>query len=249
MRDRPFDPARIRWNGCLAGNARQPWVRSPSSFTTKPANWFEYALPAINQNGPSCVGQAWANWMECMLRKYLGPVFPMGKQIEGELIWRTARKMFWGGNLDGGLYLHQGFAAMMELGILPPGSQLVALPAADWDAVSEQLVSTPIVQSHHIHPGWFRPDPVSGLIGHASTPGDSDGYHATLLVGTGMHDASAYRVGLNSWGTDYAHHGFFVMTDAEWFEGICPDGLYTASLPANWTEWTGWKKAVVEVKG
>lgn len=236
-----FNPELMVWKGCKAKKRGKLPIPLKAPAVKDSFAWYDYCLPAQNQNGPSCVGQAWANWLECMLRRYVGrDRFAFGEQIDGELIWRRGRKLFWGNKMNGGLYLHQGFAAMMDLKMLPPGSMLSRV-APDWFSVSETLSKTPIVQAHHVHTGWYRPHKISGTISHTESPSEADGYHATLLIALGHHEGTPYRVGQNSWGKDYGRHGYFVMTEKEWFEGACPDGLFTAILPIGWERWPGWK--------
>jgi hypothetical protein len=180
--------------------------------------------------------------MEMMIRRYVGNVFQPGEQIDGDAIWKHARNMFYAGNYDDGLLLDEGFAAMMDMGILPVNTQFETI-AQNWNDVSIALWHTPLIQAHHVHPGWFRPDPISGLIDHDPAPGPNDGYHATVLMATSTHGDDCFFVGQNSWGNNYARYGYFAMTEAEWLEGVCPDAPVTANLPAGWwEEWDGWKK-------
>ena len=235
------------WRGCLPSYCESGIMRSALSEDAKPFAWYPWALPTINQVGPSCVGQAWANWLELMLRRYVSrTIFAPGEQIDGHAVWVRGRELFYSGRLTGGMQLPQGFAAMMDLGILPPESLLVAVNK-NWNSVCRQLAISPMVQGHHIHPGWFRADRVSGLIDHEPIPAQADGYHATLLMGTGMHGDRRFRVGQNSWGCDFANNGYFVMTDEEWFEGVMADGPYTVQLPEGWEKWQGWKEHVVKI--
>jgi hypothetical protein len=212
----------------------------------KPFAWYQWAIPTINQHGPSCVGQAWANWLEMMIRRYVSrTAFAPGEQIDGHAVWKRGRERFYG-NYNGGMQLPYGFEAMMDLGILPPGTLLISVNK-NWNTVCKQLELTPMVQGHHIHPGWFRADHTSGLIDHEPIPSNADGYHATLLIGTGLNEGRKYRVGQNSWGAGYAKDGYFVMTEEEWFEGVMTDGPYTAQLPNGWESWQGWKDHVVKI--
>lgn len=212
------------------------------------AAWFNHCLPATNQNGPSCVGQAWANWLELMLRCYVGRgVLAPGEQIDGEAIWRRGRELFWGGTLDDGLYLSHGFHAMLDLGILPPGTELVQV-AQDWRSIGRALLHTPLVQGHVVHEGWLHPDPRNGCLDHAPAPVGNGAGHATLCVGRLVKDGQRYRAGQNSWGTSWGWHGLFVLTDEEDAEGRMNDGPYTAVLPDDWTSYPGWRKAVTRQK-
>jgi hypothetical protein len=181
-----------------------------------------------------------------MLRRYAEEdPFKPGDQISGEMIWKRGREMFHRGNMDGGLELPQGFEAMRDLGLIPPESQLLAI-SPDWASVGYALLSTPLVQGHHVHQGWENPDPKSGCIDHAYAPTAADGYHATLRIGRLVQDGTKFYVNLNSWGPAWGWYGLYIMTEAEDQEGRMPDGPYTANLPAGWTSWEGWKKGVIQ---
>jgi hypothetical protein len=183
-----------------------------------------------------------------MVRRWQTPfAIPPGYQVHGESIWRSGRELFWSGNLGGGLYLPQGFAAAVDLGLLPPDARLVKV-GKGWDAVNAALARSPLVQAHYTHPGWFQADTVSGCIDHEPAP-DRSAAHATLLVATlERPDVSGaptrWRVLLNSWGAQRGRFGLFTMTEAEWAEGVMADGLYTAEIP-DLAAWDGWKKGLV----
>ena len=207
--------------------------------------WFRWCLPTVNQNGASCVGQAWANWLELMLRRYAEEdPFQPGEQISGEQIWRRGRELFYGGDMSDGLELPEGFEAMLSLGLIPPDSQLLAVDP-DWASVGYALMSTPLVEGHKVHRGWASPNRQSGCIDHSPRPIRADGYHATLRIGRLEQDNTRFYVSQNSWGPSWGWHGLFLMNEAEDKEGRVPDGPYTANLPAGWTDWEDWKKGVV----
>ena len=218
--------------------------------TSEPVDfWFPFMVPSYNQTGPSCVGHAWANWIEAFVRFHINPLgIPKGKQIDGEAIWKRGRELFWGGKMNGGLYLSQGFHAAKDLGFLPPDSKLVAV-GQDWDSVNAALQTAPLVQGHVINKGWFRASTQSGCIDHEARP-DRSGAHATLLMATLEQPDTAgnlirWRVCLNSWGPDRGRFGFFTMAEETWAEQVMEDGPYTAEIPEPWN-WTGYKKGLVE---
>ena len=247
-KSKPFDPR--KWQGALpvlpGGESHALILASEPPYPAPIFCWFPWCLPTYNQQGPSCVGQAWANWLELMLRRYAAKdPFRPGEQISGERIWKRAREMFYGGNMEDGIELPQGFAAMVDLGLVPPEAQLLAIDP-DWESVGFALGSTPLVQGHHVHKGWDNPDPESGCIDHSSFPTAADGYHATLRIGRLVQENIRFYISMNSWGQTWGWHGLYLMTEAEDAEGRMEDGPYTANLPAGWTSWEGWKKGVIK---
>jgi hypothetical protein len=203
-----------------------------------------YCIPTYNQNGPSCVGQGWANWLECMIRKNVSlTAFAKGEQIGGELIWREGRRMFYKNDLSSGLLLNEGFDAMKNLGLIPPGSELVYVPNT-WSAIGEALKTTPLVQGHHVHAGWARPSKVNGQIDEQPRPTNADGYHCTLCIGRLRQKSIGFKLNFNSW-LPWGWNGVFVMTLAEDAEGIMAGGLFTAKLSQPLSTWQGWKKGII----
>jgi hypothetical protein len=219
----------------------------PGSATSE--DWGAYVIAADDQGKePSCVGRAWAGWMEAMLRRY-GPASPLDQfemQIDAGAIWRKGREMFHGGALDGGLHLHEGGQAAIALGILPPGTELVRLHPG-WMPVGEALAMTPIIQAHGIGAGWHRPDRQSGCIDHtaASDPGRY-GYHATLLCERFQDERGRWLLFQNSWSAKWGYHGFGILRADAWHNSLIPSGLWTARLPDDWLNHKGWKSFLVD---
>jgi len=142
--------------------------------------------------------------------------------------------------------LNQGFFAAQDLGWIPRDATVLQV-RQDWDSINAALLKTPLVQGHRIHKGWFNEDRASGCIDHAPAP-DGTGAHATLLMGTLLQpDKSGvmtrFRVSLNSWGADRGRFGFFLMTEAEWYEGTMTDSPWTAEIP-NIQNWLSWQKGL-----
>jgi hypothetical protein len=239
-----FEPS--HWCGCLpSGNRPAPALQASASDDAPLYSWLDYALPTYNQAGPSCVGQAWANWLELMLRRYVSrTVLKPGEQLSGEQIWKRGRELYHGGDLRGGLKIPQGFVALRDLGFIPPDSRLIEI-APDWSSVGAALYATPLVQGHHVHAGWQTPAPQSGCLDHQPAPTRADGYHATLRIGRLVQDRTRFYLSQNSWGPSWGWHGCFLMTEAEDQEGRMQDGPYTIALPAGWEAWQGWKGALL----
>lgn len=238
----------VRWDGCLVRPSNVRRLASESlaeaAKNREAVGWQEFAVPTINQHGPSCCGQAWANWFEMLIRREIGrDALKEGEQIDGYAIWRRARELFYGGNLGGGLFLAQGFAGAMELGILPPGTVLLDI-TPDLDCIITQLKETPLVQGHIVSDGWYEPNPENGCLDHSKLPKPGDGGHATCLMGADPEESDTFIVGQNTWGSDYAFHGYFVMDFKFWSSCYIGEGPFSARLPEGWTAWDGWRKYV-----
>lgn len=219
-------------------------MRPYASQEIAPLGWFDYAIPTINQHGPSCCGQAWANWFEMMLRKYVGTdCLAPGESIDGYAIWQEGCNIFNSGNMSGGLLLRQGFYAMRQMGILPPDAQLLSIDPT-MEAINAQLKLTPLVQGHIVSEGWYDPNPENGCLDHTKLPKPGDGGHATCLMGQSVDDGIVFPISQNSWGTDYGWKGYFLMTADFWNACYLGDGPCTATMPKGWETWTGWKKFV-----
>jgi hypothetical protein len=180
-----------------------------------------------------------------VLRRARGKYVTSGKQISGEAIWKQGRAKYYNGDLDGGLYIDQGFLAALNLGIFPPDTRLIEIQH-DWASVGKALLQAPIVQAHHIHMGWENPSYENGCIDHRESPRSSDGYHATVRIGRLVQDGRRFYLSQNSWGRSWGFHGCFCMTEAEDAEGLMPDGLYQAALPNDWEHWDGWVPYLVD---
>lgn len=209
--------------------------------------WSRYACPADDQGQePSCVGRAWAGWAEIMLRAYVSPsAIPAGCQIDARKIWVRGREMFWGGDLNGGLYLHQGLAAAVDLGIFPPGTQPVKVEASI-EAIGAALTQSPLVQAHIVSAGWYKPLAENGYI-PLNDPPDIGRYgaHCTLLLERAWQRNSCFCLLENSWGRGWGWNGLGLMAFERWAESLCPNSLYSAQAPLL-QMWRGWEKFVVQ---
>lgn len=255
----PFDPSQHKWTGVIPfGRPRRsprvagvPSHRPPAtSNLPSPIGWFDRIVPTINQHGDSCVGQGWANWFEAMLRNDLGrAALKLGEQIDGYAIWKRGREMFNNGDLNGGLYLPQGYAAMIDLGMIPTDSELIDVNAeaeGDLFKICSRLKKTPLVQGNMVHKGWFNPNPRNGCIDHRPDANeDPEGGHCTLRVGFLVQDETPFWAFQNSWG-EWGWHGIGTMTVEEDLEGWLFDGPYTIELPPDWIQHGGWRKFVTK---
>lgn len=202
----------------------------------------QYAIPTYSQKFEDCVGHATANVIEMIIRRYVNPLaFKEGEQLNGELIWRKARQMFFPNEPveGGGLMVDHGFHAARELGILPPdvviGSYTMGL-----GALSRILQEVPVVQGTAVHDGWGHPDKENGQIPF-DLPNPYAG-HATALIGVLLKNGNPYPLFQNSWGKDWGFHGYGLLEGAQWQQSLLAPVSF---IKPNLHGWDGWKAHII----
>jgi hypothetical protein len=189
-----------------------------------------------------------ANFKEVMLRYKLGmDVFKDGVQIDGDAIWFRARKLFYGGKLNGGLSIEQAFDAAVDLGIFAKGSQLKKIDRHE-AMFSDQFTRTPFIDGRDVS-GWQAYNTMpNGQIYEASEVMDGTGGHATLDVSRITQDGRNYWQDLNSWGPKFGRGGCFILSAEEDEREGLEDVKYYIVEPDGWEqneafrkyEWGGW---------
>lgn len=163
-------------------------------------------------------------------------------QIDCRAIWATARKMFYGGDLSGGLQMDEGFDAMIKLGWLPTGATLKRLPANAAE-VAYALRFTPVCQGTATHQGWMEPDGKSGQIGLHYIPDPYAG-HFTVIVAAMSQGGRNYLTLQNSWGASWGRYGYGVLREDQWLQMLLDDPL-TADVPKAWWADGEWAKGII----
>jgi len=219
-------------------------VRTASAIAYN-AEWIYHSVPSDSQGDlGACVGYAWANWLEAMLRKHLGrDVLRPGEQIDGEAIWREGRRMFFPRERveDGGLLLEHGFEAAVKLGVLPAGSQLVRVRRNDPGALSQVLRGNPLVIAQALHDGWNFARKDNGFIPRQK--GEPWMGHAILMSGITRQRGEPFYYISNSWGTAWAWNGVCLMSEPHYRLNTLAMPAY-AVLPDGWIGHDGWKRWV-----
>ncbi len=207
--------------------------------------WADFAVPSDCQgDDPSCVGFAWANFVELMVRRYVSrDAIPAGCQIDGRAIWARGREMFWRGRMDGGLWLSQGFEAAADLRIFPAGSGAVRI-APDWRSIGETLLSQPIVMGTATWAAWHEADATNGAIAPRFRRNLEN--HATLLVERLVQGDGEHGLFQNSWGSDWGWHGLGCLRFDAILRALMRSGFYAANLPERWAGHRGWEKYIIE---
>jgi len=209
------------------------------------SEWVYHGIPSDSQGDlGACVGYAWANWYESMLRKYVGrDVLAAGEQIDGEAIWREGRRTFYPDEPveAGGMLLEHGFCAALDMEILPPGSELVKLKSNSITAIGYALKRNPLVIAQATHGNWQLPNNENGLI--ANRRGDVYAGHALMLIGITKQAGVPFVLVQNSWGIDWAWHGIGMMSEPH-YQGNTMDAPHFAVLPPGWELHQGWRSYI-----
>lgn len=174
-------------------------------------DWYNEGVPTDAQRLPSCVGRAVAQMLMALFRRNGRRV-----KIDGDAIWRRGREMFYGGDMSGGLLLHQGVFAAESLGLLRKGEYEIFRPANDLAEIDRYLSISPLVQGTATWPAWDRPNPVNGQIARG-TPNRNAG-HATVIFDVQKRNGRYYNIFANSWGRSWGRHGYGILTEAMYRE-------------------------------
>ena len=209
-----------------------------------PFTWVQWINPCENQNGPSCAGHGIANEAEAMIRRFVNQAaFKTFEQIDGDAIHAEARRMFYGGDMDGGLYIPEAFAAALKMGIYPPGTMLCTVSRREALA-SPQFEKTPFIDGHDVS-GWMKHGlkDENGQVFEGSYP-DGTGGHCTLHVSRMVQDGQNFWQDENSWGPNFGWHGCFIMTESQDDITALEDNMYFIERPQGWETWEGWKQHI-----
>jgi hypothetical protein len=239
------------WNGCLPSMKMSLRSGNPDRPDAPLKQYIGDCVPTYNQRGESCVGEGWANWLEIVLRHYLGhAVIPKGHQLDGYKVWWQAKQMFNGGCLAGGLLIPQGFEAMKALGWIPRDSMLVQI-GRDWVSQGEALMETPLVVGHMIYDGWFNPNPVNGCLDNVYSAKGKGGGHLTCRVGRFIQKNMKFYADQNSWGQYYAWNGIYLIEE-ETSHDTMLDFPHTIAIPGGFArlrDLEGWKAGLISTPG
>jgi hypothetical protein len=175
-------------------------------------DWYTETVPTDAQVLPSCVGRAVAQMLMILRRRKEGrKAITKATLIDGDKIWKRAREMFYGGDMDGGLLLHEGVAAAENLGYLAKGSYRIFRPRNDLAEIDRYLSISPLLQGTGTWPAWDFPEKENGQIARGRP--DWNAGHATLIVDVQKRDGRYFNVFANSWGTSWGRHGYGILNE------------------------------------
>lgn len=223
--------------GCLKGQVCKG--RRVTSNKWQIIEHYKHLSPAQQQHLDSCAAETTANLLEWWIYRE----FHKHVTIDAVPIYKKARKLFYNGELEGGLLLHHPAVALMEMGILPYGTKIKHVDFDIEDLVGA-LRYSPLATGHGITNGWLPENlnKENGCIDESDS--DVGGGHATLLVGTNTHNGVNLFVHLNSWGKFPPMNGMFAMTpqysiDNSWSNAV------QLIMPKDISRWSEWEKLVI----
>jgi len=210
----------------------------------QPIKWSEYIIPSDDQGKEqSCVGRSWAGWLEAMIRYTKGMnAIPKNKQIDASRIYKNARDLWWGGNYDDGLYIHQGFYSMIDLGVIPVDTKLFCYKST-YQNLQKIVATSPIVVGHTITEGWFTTLP-NGCINHTLQGKYALGGHAILEIGCIKNSDQDAVLFQNSWGEKWGFNGLGIMNSEYWYQTV-DNVFYTAQFGSKWKDFKGYEKFLI----
>jgi hypothetical protein len=211
------------------------------------APWYQHAVPTWSQRYEDCVAQATANCIEMIYRRAVGrDAIPRGKQIDPVPMYKHARAQHFPHERwdAGGLYLHHGYLAAVDLGYLPPGSKPGNVDLGI-GALSRVLVDQPVLQGTATHGGWASPDPTNGQIPIRGWVPNPAAGHATAITAALEQDGEWYLQFQNSHGADWGFHGYGMFRADQW-EQARLGPLCIITLPDGWERWDGWRAFLID---
>lgn len=216
-------------------------VPSDSEFKSwKIIEHYNGICPAQTQYLDSCESEATCNLIEWWIWKKTG--FKIS--LDAQVVYRHARRLMYDGTLEGGLLLGDSSKALIDMGILPANTKIKRIPPKG-DYILEALKLSPIVTGHRIWDGWMpgNLNRDNGCIDE-SQDGEYGMGHATLCVGTNLHNNQKLFVHLNSWGPFPPTRGLFAMTAKYSCQNMLDDALQL-DIPAGWEKSDSWAKIIM----
>jgi len=176
-------------------------------------NWYTETVPTDPQKLPSCVGRAVAQMLMILRRRKDGRnAISKATMIDGDRIWKRGREMFYDGDPDGGLLIHEGIHAAESLGYLKKGRYRIFRPRNDLTEIDRYLSISPLLQGTATWLAWDSPNELNGQIGRGRP--DWNAGHATLIVDVQLRGGKLFNIFANSWGMDWGRFGYGILTES-----------------------------------
>ena len=201
-------------------------------------DWFDETVATTAQKLPSCVGRATAQLLMMVIRRQYGrDAIPAGYLLNGDAIWASRRERRYGGDLTGGLQVHEGLEESVAMGMLDGVRYGIVRFNPTPAYLDRMLQHMPVLVGVGTHDGWGRASRENGQIpfdlpnpylGHALVAGDVQ-----------FRSGETYIRGPNSWGLGWGCNGAWCLTDAQFAQALISDAV-TLYLPDGiGTAWRG----------
>ena len=131
------------------------WATSQPLAAGAINDWFDETVATTPQKLPSCVGRATAQLLMMVIRRQYGrDAIPSGYLIDGDAIWASRRKRKYGGDMTGGLQVHEGLQEAVELGLFDGVRYGIARFNPTPDTLDKMLRHMPVLVGVGTHDGW-----------------------------------------------------------------------------------------------
>ena len=197
------------------------------------------------------LGSCVANSTTGIIESWIFRSFGKRVQLDYEKLYWLARDKFYHNREDDGLMPDEAFktARLPSVKLLPEDTKLVYI-GLDIDSICKAMSIGPVLLASSVHDGW-RPkflNKDNGAINERKDKGlerYTNG-HATMGVGTNVHNNVQLIVGKNSWGPlGQGGSGLYCETVKHFFKWAMAKPILW--VPGDsWDSWRGWEKYVVK---
>jgi hypothetical protein len=175
-------------------------------------DWFDEVVPTDPQTYPSCVGRASAQLLMSVIRRQRGrKIIPSHTQLDGDVLWRERRRLHYGGDMDGGLQVHEALEMASDLGWLADSRHKVIHVPVRQDFLDRMLNVMPVLVGLGTSDDWMHANRVNGQIPMNRMPSPWAG-HCVMIVDYQKKDGEEYVVIANSWGPEWGRYGYGTLT-------------------------------------
>ena len=197
--------------------------------------WDEWLTPIDDQGQTgTCVAQATTRIIETYIARFTGLRVQLDALAVYRRAWEIENRRPWKGDegYADGLKIDAAVVALVDMGVLPVGTQCVEVPASP-ETISLALRKLgPLLAGTCVHEGWLQENMNKETGEIAQRPWLLNG-HAWAIVGIGRGRGGIALVrGANSWGEDWGWHGFFQWAMPNFRSccvthpiAICPPGV------------------------
>ena len=218
-----------------------------------------YAIPTYNQVGSTCGGEGSCNALETAWRAALGDTIvrqvvthvlgePQEWQFDGYKAYMLARRRFYDDqDVNAGLYINEAWQALIDEGILPPGSRIDVLPD-DWDAINHSLAhGKPTICAIAVDEGDLNANGENGQIDEETVTEGWLAGHCEAVLNLLVQTGTLFVQDQGSWGREYAWHGL-ILRSAKRVQLAMVDHFHTLELPEGWERWEGLHELIVPMR-